>query len=185
MAFFSAQLQPVVMSSDAFGNGNNSVVDNELRLGYNVTSLRRDPTYITFYVNWFLLISTGLVPMAALIFFNSRIYAKILETRRLRERCRIRSSTVMVLQNRNKVNVKAENNAGETNGQINASPQQTAETQAILPMECKEDEANHNNQDVSANNQPKRHEAMSPKDFKMARVLLSIVLVFFICHLPR
>ena len=32
---------------------------------------------------------------------------------------------------------------------------------------------------------PKRHEAMSPKDIKMARVLLSIVLVFFICHAPR
>jgi len=31
----------------------------------------------------------------------------------------------------------------------------------------------------------KRHEAMSTKDFKMARVLLSIVLVFFVCHLPR
>ena len=36
-------------------------------------------------------------------------------------------------------------------------------------------------QDVVA----KRHEAMSAKDIKMARVLLSIVLVFFVCHLLR
>ena len=44
---------------------------------------------------------TGIIPMGALIFLNSRIYAKILETRRLRERCRIRSSTVIALQARN------------------------------------------------------------------------------------
>lgn len=157
-------------------NGDN-YTDNELRLSYNVTSLRRDPAYITFYVNWFLLISTGLVPMAALIFFNSRIYAKILETRRLRERCRIQSSTVLALQKRNnKINAKGDTNAGSE-----TSPQ--SEGQAILPMDCKDNEANNTQQ--GANSQPKRHEAMSQKDFKMARVLLSIVLVFFICHLPR
>ena len=40
-------------------------------------------------------------------------------------------------------------------------------------------------QTACQNGPPKRHEAMSTKDFKMARVLLSIVLVFFVCHLPR
>lgn len=53
-------------------------VIQDIKLSYNVTSLRRDPTYITFYVNWFLLLSTGILPMSALVFLNSKIYAKIL-----------------------------------------------------------------------------------------------------------
>jgi hypothetical protein len=121
---------------------------------YNITKLRRDPNYISLYVNWFLLFTTGIIPMGMLMFLNSRIYAKILETRRLRERCRIRSSTVLALQTHNKP-------AGCSTG-VSA---------ATTPMQAA----------------PKRvsHESMSAKDFKMARVLLSIVLVFFLCHLPR
>ena len=65
---------------------------------YNVTSLRKDPSYITIYVNWFLLFATGIIPMGSLMYLNSRIYAKILETRRLRERCRINTGTVMALK---------------------------------------------------------------------------------------
>ena len=108
---------------------------------YNVTTLRLDPSYIAFYVHWFLLFSTGIIPMGMLIFLNSRIYAKILETRRLRQRCRIQSTNAL----------------------------KTQSNEAL----------------ASGNQAPKRHEPMSTKDFKMARVLLSIVLVFFICHLPR
>ena len=73
---------------------------------YNVTSLRKDPSYITIYVNWFLLFVTGIIPMGSLMYFNSRIYAKILETRRLRERCKIRSSTTLALQE-----IKSDNNS--------------------------------------------------------------------------
>ena len=93
--------------------------------------------------------------MGMLVFLNSRIYAKILETRRLRQRCRIKSANVSALQNRNGgAGPSTENGVSSSE----AAVQQSA---------------------------PKRHEPMSTKDFKMARVLLSIVLVFFICHLPR
>ena len=85
----------------AGNEGSNETLTKDIQLSYNVTRLRRDPNYITLYVNWFLLLTTGIIPMGALIFLNSRIYAKILETRRLRERCRIRSSTVIALQARN------------------------------------------------------------------------------------
>ncbi len=54
-----------------------------------------DPSYITIYVHWFLMFVTGVIPISCLVFLNASIYAKILETRRLRERCRIRSSTVI------------------------------------------------------------------------------------------
>ena len=36
--------------------------------------------------------------MGSLIYLNSRIYAKILETRRLRERCKIQSSTAIAMK---------------------------------------------------------------------------------------
>ena len=85
----------------ADNDSSNETLTKSIQLSYNVTRLRRDPNYITLYVNWFLLLTTGIIPMGALIFLNSRIYAKILETRRLRERCRIRSSTVIALQARN------------------------------------------------------------------------------------
>ena len=85
----------------AGNDSSNETLTQGIQLSYNVTRLRRDPDYITLYVNWFLLLTTGIIPMGALIFLNSRIYAKILETRRLRERCRIRSSTVIALQARN------------------------------------------------------------------------------------
>ena len=58
---------------------NETLTKQDIQLSYNVTRLRRDPDYITLYVNWFLLLTTGIIPMGALIFLNSRIYAKILE----------------------------------------------------------------------------------------------------------
>ena len=122
-----------------------------------MTKLRTDPAYITIYVNWFLLFATGVIPMGSLIYLNSRIYAKILETRRLRERCKIQSSTAIAMKDMK-------------NGTTNSSP-------AVSPN------AHPPPQHTIQN--AKRHEAMSARDFKMARVLLSIVLVFFICHLLR
>ena len=148
-----------------------------LQLSYNVTALRRDQNYITYYVNWFLLLTTGILPMGALIFLNSRIYAKILETRRLRERCRIRSSTVIALQTRNAT-------AATDSSVTTTAAAAAAGASEANAVDSKEDQpivAVRNTKNVA----PKRHEAMSPKDIKMARVLLSIVLVFFICHAPR
>ena len=46
-----------------------------------VTDLRKDPNYITYYINWFGFISTGVLPMMLLVFFNVNIYRKVLETR--------------------------------------------------------------------------------------------------------
>ena len=172
---------------------------NETIYSYNVTSLRRDSSYITIYVNWFLLITTGLLPMGALVFLNGyelfdatlvgynkvyfigrRIYAKILETRKLRERCRIKASNniPLVLKKSNQPDNQIEDNV-ENGGE-----------DGIAPVEPEaETAANPNNGGSSSTSAPtaasKRHEAMSTKDFKMARVLLSIVLVFFVCHLPR
>ena len=136
---------------------------------YNVTSLRKDPTYITIYVNWFLLFATGIIPMGSLMYLNSRIYAKILETRRLRERCRINTGTVMALKELK----PAENGQNGGEGQNDPKGPENGQNSQI--------EAVPHPQDAVA----KRHEAMSAKDIKMARVLLSIVLVFFICHLLR
>ena len=114
----------------------------------------------------------------------SRIYAKILETRKLRERCQIKKSNNIPLVPQKSIVETKDNpenaivsatvtvnnvNANENNSPVSAEAQTQAQPQAI-----------NTSQPTS-----KRHEAMSTKDFKMARVLLSIVLVFFVCHLPR
>eukprot|EP00093_Oithona_nana_P001636 01636.XXX_5444_4188_1 [CDS] Oithona nana genome sequencing. len=155
---------------------------NETIYSYNVTSLRRDSSYITIYVNWFLLITTGLLPMGALIFLNGRIYAKILETRKLRERCRIKATNniPLVLKKTNQT----------TDNPIEDNDEGIAPV-AVAEMASVANQANSTTIQEASSLQPqnnpasKRHEAMSTKDFKMARVLLSIVLVFFVCHLPR
>ncbi len=46
-----------------------------------VTDLRKDPNYIIYYLNWFCLLVTGVLPMAMLIFLNVNIYRKVIETR--------------------------------------------------------------------------------------------------------
>ncbi len=46
-------------------------------LGVGVSSLREDPDYIRFYINWTRLLTTGLAPMAALVFFNWNIFRGI------------------------------------------------------------------------------------------------------------
>ncbi|TRY73705.1 hypothetical protein TCAL_00917, partial [Tigriopus californicus] len=50
---------------------------NETELAFGVSDLRGDPNYIRFYINWTRLITTGLVPMVALIFFNWNIFRGI------------------------------------------------------------------------------------------------------------
>jgi hypothetical protein len=55
----------------------------EIALG--VSDFRNDPDYIRFYINWTRLVTTGLGPMAALAFFNLRIFRGI---RMMHERTR-------------------------------------------------------------------------------------------------
>lgn len=43
-------------------------------LSFTVSSLREHPDYIRYYINWTRLVTTGLIPMAALIFFNWNIF---------------------------------------------------------------------------------------------------------------
>ena len=98
--------------------------------------------------------------------FKSKFYTfTYTETRRLREKCRIKTTSVLALQQQRARNTFSSN-----------------ENQAISPATIK---TTSEELDKDTKNAPKRHQAMSPKDFKMARVLLSIVLIFFICHLPR
>ena len=123
--------------------------------------------------------ATNKVGYNKVYFIGRRIYAKILETRKLRERCRIKATNniPLVLKKSNQPDNQIEDNV--ENGE-----------DGIAPVEPEAETANPNNGGSSSTSAPitaasKRHEAMSTKDFKMARVLLSIVLVFFVCHLPR
>ena len=47
---------------------------NATVLAFGVSDLRNDPLYIRFYINWTRLVTTGILPMAALIFFNWNIF---------------------------------------------------------------------------------------------------------------
>ena len=60
-----------------------------VHVSYVVTALRKDPTYINYYVNWFRLLGTGVIPMAVLIFLNVNIYCKLVETRKRRTKSKI------------------------------------------------------------------------------------------------
>lgn len=60
--------------------------ETTLHVTYAVTSLRKNPTYINYYVNWFRLLGTGVIPMGVLIFLNVNIYRKLIETRKKRVR---------------------------------------------------------------------------------------------------
>ena len=60
---------------EANGTINDSHVEYEI--GYQTTALRDDPNYIQFYINWTRLITTGIIPMGALIYFNFGIFRGI------------------------------------------------------------------------------------------------------------
>ena len=49
----------------------------EYELSFDVTELRSDPDYIRFYINWTRLFTTGVIPMAALIYLNFNIFRGI------------------------------------------------------------------------------------------------------------
>ncbi|XP_023333119.1 FMRFamide receptor [Eurytemora carolleeae] len=58
---------------------------NNYTVSYDVTDLRKNPNYIRFYVNWCLLVFTGIIPLAFLLFFNYKIFQGIRYTH---ARCR-------------------------------------------------------------------------------------------------
>ena len=111
----------------------------------------------------------------------SRIYAKILETRKLRERCQIKkSNNIPLVPQKSIVETKDNPENAIVSATVTVNNVNANENNSPVSVEAQTQAANTTSQPV-----PKRHEAMSTKDFKMARVLLSIVLVFFVCHLPR
>ncbi len=60
----------------------------------DVTDLRNNPTYIKYYMNVTRTVLLGILPFAALIFFNIRIYQRFLQTRRRYTRHSNKSSQV-------------------------------------------------------------------------------------------
>ena len=116
-----------------------------------------------------------------LIYICRRIYAKILETRKLRERCRIKATNniPLVLKKTNQTT----DNQIEDNDDEGIAPVAVTEMASVVNQPNSTQEAS--SLQPQNNQASKRHEAMSTKDFKMARILCAIVIVFFVCHLPR
>ncbi len=61
----------------ATGNASSAEPEVEYKIGLGVSDLRENPDYIRFYINWTRLITTGLIPMGALIYLNSGIFRGI------------------------------------------------------------------------------------------------------------
>ena len=57
----------------------NKTTETEIfyEIGLGVSDLREDPEYIRYYINWTRLITTGLIPMGSLIYFNFGIFRGI------------------------------------------------------------------------------------------------------------
>ncbi len=55
----------------------NVITNPPFQIDIEVTNLRNDPNYIRYYINWTRFLTTGLGPMAALIFFNYSIFRGI------------------------------------------------------------------------------------------------------------
>lgn len=58
---------------------NGTVVENvtEYTMDFELTELRDNPQYIRYYIMWTQLITTGIIPMGALIYFNFGIFRGI------------------------------------------------------------------------------------------------------------
>ncbi|TRY78311.1 hypothetical protein TCAL_05014 [Tigriopus californicus] len=125
-----------------------------LQVSYVVTRLRKNPIYINYYVNWFRLLGTGVLPMLALIYLNINIYLKIVETRKTRE-------------------VQRQTMGGPRRTSIGGS------SAGYNPTHGPDENSN------SEPNMRRKQEAVSKREIKMASILLTIVFVFFGCHLPR
>ena len=62
----------------SYGDGDDDEEDEyEYEISLGVSELRDNPDYIRIYINWTRFLATGLVPMVALVYFNSRIFRGI------------------------------------------------------------------------------------------------------------
>ena len=186
----SLSAQPVKVGVNGSSNTSTNPLlsgDWSPRAEVQVTELRKNPNYIIYYINWFGFISTGVLPMALLVFFNVNIYRKVLETRRVLQtfNCGVCNAVISVdaLTRRNRMKKKASaaqggigggggggggqagnGHGGHVNGKTAAVVLNSAQTAKLLK---------------------KQEQQVSKKEIKMAIVLLAIVLIFFFCHLPR
>ena len=77
--FFETQL---VVETQSVLNADRNRYVNITTYTIDVTDLRNDPIYIKYYMNIARTVLLGLVPFAALIFFNVKIYLRFLITRK-------------------------------------------------------------------------------------------------------
>ena len=54
-----------------------SEAEIEYKMEFEISELRDNPNYIHYYVNWTRLLTTGLIPMVMLIYFNFGIFRGI------------------------------------------------------------------------------------------------------------
>ena len=54
-----------------------SETEIEYKMEFEISELRDNPNYIHYYVNWTRLLTTGLIPMVMLIYFNFGIFRGI------------------------------------------------------------------------------------------------------------
>jgi hypothetical protein len=147
---------------------NETEVAVDTKLVVSVTALRKNPTYINYYVNWFTVLVTGVIPMVLLVFLNVNIYRKIGQTRK-----KGLTSSSRVQQNGQHRDKRQKWNCdGATSVIENEVLNVTRDAAFVLTP-------------ASLLNKKKQNQDVSKKDIKMAITLLTIVLVFFFCHLPR
>ena len=65
------------MNISADTNKTTETEEKVYEIGLGVSDLREDPEYIRYYINWTRLITTGLIPMGSLIYFNFGIFRGI------------------------------------------------------------------------------------------------------------
>jgi len=76
--WFELKMQEFVVPADEGGGANRTLK------GIAGTPLRYDQMYVTYYLHWTILLVTGILPLAALAFLNTRIYLRIKEVQKIR-----------------------------------------------------------------------------------------------------
>ena len=67
----------IIESTESTNNYSAEVAEVDYEIGLGVTNLRDDPDYIRYYINWTRLITTGIIPVTLLIYFNYGIFRGI------------------------------------------------------------------------------------------------------------
>lgn len=157
-----------VVTTQTMNGTNGAMPVNVTIVHYTVTELRRNPTYIHYYINWFNFLSTGLIPVGLLIFLNGSIYAKIVETTRLREKCRVHLT-----------------NKQQVPEVVTVTSSAEREREHVVLSQQDSSAAGNGNRKSRKSRMPHPPNNVSSKDFKMAMIMVAIVMVFLLCHLPR